>query len=124
MAWELAYGPIPPGLHVLHRCDNPPCCNPTHLFLGTNNDNIADRVKKNRSAKGAFHWTAYRQDRIARGERKGNAKLTEADVVEIRRLRAMGVYQTEIAKMFNISRGAVYAIQEGKNWKHIPIKPS
>jgi hypothetical protein len=48
MAWELAYGPIPPGLHVLHRCDNKPCCNPAHLFLGTKADNHADMMTKGR----------------------------------------------------------------------------
>lgn len=49
MAWLLARGDIEDGLHVLHRCDNPPCCNPAHLFLGTNVDNIGDRVAKGRS---------------------------------------------------------------------------
>ena len=48
VAWELTYGPIPDGLHVLHRCDNPPCCEPTHLFLGTNADNCADKAAKGR----------------------------------------------------------------------------
>jgi len=51
-SWILAHGPVPNGLHVLHRCDNPPCCNPSHLFLGTHQENMADRVAKGR-AKGA-----------------------------------------------------------------------
>ena len=49
LAWELAYGPISGGLHVLHHCDNPPCCEPTHLFLGTQADNNADRNMKGRN---------------------------------------------------------------------------
>lgn len=48
VAWELAYGPIPSGMAVLHRCDNPPCCNAEHLFLGTQGDNVRDMVAKNR----------------------------------------------------------------------------
>lgn len=52
LAWELTHGPIPQGLHVLHHCDNPPCCNPAHRFLGTDADNAADKVAKGRQATG------------------------------------------------------------------------
>ncbi len=69
LAWLIFYGPIPKGKWVLHKCDNPPCCNPAHLFLGTTQDNTADRDAKGRTAK---------------GERSGNAKLTDAQVRAIR----------------------------------------
>ena len=52
LAWELKHGPIPNGLLVLHRCDNPPCCNPEHLFLGTATDNMADKTRKGRARNG------------------------------------------------------------------------
>ncbi|HXI18492.1 MAG TPA: HNH endonuclease signature motif containing protein, partial [Chloroflexota bacterium] len=71
VAWELANGPIPDGLLVCHSCDNPPCCNPAHLFLGTDQDNVDDMRRKGR---GAF------------GERSGGSKVTAEQVLEIRRL--------------------------------------
>src|SRR5678815_3205705 len=70
-AWERVHGPIPEGMHVLHKCDNPPCVNVRHLFLGTHADNMRDREQKGR----ANH--PY-------GERSGKAKLTDADVRYIR----------------------------------------
>lgn len=76
VAWELTQGPIPGELHVLHRCDNRPCVNPTHLFLGTNYDNIRDRMQKDRPKPGVW------------GEKHPDAKLNRDDVVEIRRLVA------------------------------------
>lgn len=71
VAYELAYGPIPPGLQVCHRCDNPRCIRPGHLFLGTARDNAADMVAKGRAARNA-------------GERNGGALLTRPQVVQIR----------------------------------------
>lgn len=71
MAWELHQGSPPGNAHVLHRCDNPPCCNPSHLFLGDNTANIADRVAKGRSPRGENHWTHRMPERM---RRKGTAR--------------------------------------------------
>lgn len=104
MAWELSSGAIPNGLHVLHSCDNPSCCNPKHLFLGTNTDNIHDRNAKGRANR-------------AKGEKSGSHKLTEYQVLEIRnRYAAGGIYQYELAKEYGVKQPAISLIISGINW--------
>ena len=105
VAWELTHGPIPEGLSVCHRCDNPPCVNPAHLFLGTQADNIADRHRKGRS-------------RGVPGERHHKAKLTEADVLSIRQLYPYCSI-SEISREFGVRRATVYAIVHRQTWKHL-----
>jgi hypothetical protein len=106
VAWKLAHGLIPPGLCVLHRCDNPPCIRPDHLFVGTVGDNNRDRSRKGRT-------------NVPRGTAQRVAKLIEADVREIRRLRAAGWTHERIAGRFPISRSQVGAIVSGKSWAHV-----
>ena len=103
-SWERKHGPIPKGLHVLHKCDNPPCCNEYHLFLGTQTDNAADREIKGRGNQ-------------PKGEKHGRAKLTEANVKEIRRRLAAGEVQRMIAKGFGIAHSTVGKISRGNAWK-------
>lgn len=105
VAWELAYGPIPDGLQVLHRCDNPPCVNPCHLFLGTAIDNVQDRHEKGRS-------------RGPCGEDHGRSKLTEDQVREIRRLQGIEPVRAIAAKM-GVSPSAVQFILIGHTWRHL-----
>ena len=88
-AWELTYGPIPAGLQVLHRCDNPPCCEPSHLFLGTLADNMRDAAAKGRTA-------------IQRGEDHGAHKFTDADVAAMRAMRSGGALLREVAARFGV----------------------
>jgi hypothetical protein len=106
-------GEIPNNLHVLHNCDNPPCVNPKHLFLGTHQDNMKDRNNKNRQAK---------------GENQGNSKLLQKEVDEIRILwsaelaeRAKGkgaqLTQKELAKRFGVSQMQISDILNNKSWK-------
>jgi hypothetical protein len=99
LAWELKHGPIPPGMKVCHSCDNPPCCNDEHLFLGTQTDNMADRDTKGRTAKGETHY---------------RAKVSDKDVLEIRRRAAVGERQRVIAADFGIHQSQVSYIKNGK----------
>ena len=78
VAWELAHA-HPGDAHVLHRCDNPPCCNPAHLFLGTNSDNIADRVEKGRSPTGEDHWSRRAPERLSRAGHSAEARKRMSD---------------------------------------------
>ena len=103
VSWELANGPIPDGLCVLHHCDNPGCVNPLHLWIGTNADNQQDMAQKGRANK-------------ARGERQGNSKLTEQDVHEIRAMLARDISQTVIAEKYDVARTTIGSINTGTNW--------
>lgn len=115
VAWTLYRGEIPEGLCVLHRCDNPACVNPDHLFLGTQQDNMRDMARKGRarSVPNAPH-------RRARGESHGAATLTEADVREIRRLRATGVNCVEIARRIGTTAVTARHVSNRYSWRHIP----
>ena len=103
VAWELKHGPVPDGLQVLHRCDNPPCCTEEHLFLGDHNANMADMVAKGRNVYP-----------VRKGEKHGRSKLTDADVVEIRRQLAAGGNHRVIAARFGVRREHVSLIRAGK----------
>lgn len=108
-SWELAHGPIPEGLFVLHHCDNPPCVNPAHLFLGTQTDNLRDAARKGRLTGGG-----------PLGERHGRAKLTEAAVLEIRRrYREAGETQAELGSAFGVVQTNVGRIVRGETWVHV-----
>jgi hypothetical protein len=105
IAYGLAYGPIPAGMDVLHRCDNPPCVNPEHLFLGTHADNMADKVAKGRGAM---------------GERQGAAKVTDDIVREIReRHSAGGISRKQLAREYGLSRNATRSIILRLTWRHV-----
>lgn len=107
-AWTLTNGPIPDGMIVCHHCDNPPCVRPDHLFLGFDLDNAADRVAKNRSSRMVTHW----------GETSPKAKLTAAQVEEIRARYAAGrVTQRELGEEFGVGQTQVGRIVRGVRWK-------
>lgn len=101
VAYEFAGGSVPEGLCVCHICDNRSCVNPGHLFIGTVADNNADMAAKGRAPCGEEH---------------GRAKLTEAQVKEIRTRCKSGESQNAVAKDFAVSQSAVWLIFHGKNW--------
>ena len=104
---------IPDGMWVLHHCDNPPCVNPAHLFLGTHRDNMADMRAKGR---GRFVNT-WRP-----GEENRNARLSADQVVAIRRAYSVGEKQRDLAVRFGVSKSLVALITAGHIWKHIPTE--
>lgn len=104
LSYELNKGPITEGMLVCHRCDNPPCVNPAHLFLGTKADNSADMVEKGRSPN-------------RNGLRNPHVKVTAEQVVEIRRLGEEGLTQQSIGARFGISQVQAGKIIKGKAWK-------
>ena len=108
VSWALAHGTtpdgtIPGGMCVLHSCDNPPCVNPAHLFLGTKTDNMRDKVAKGRQAKGVDN---------------GQAKLSEDDVQAIR--ASLGESRKEVARRFGVSAATVGDILCGRTWTTLP----
>lgn len=105
--FELANGPFDPELCVLHRCDNPPCQNPAHFFLGDRVANNADRHQKGRSAK---------------GERMGaHVVLTEDAVRAMNRLYRSGVSIPDIAREFGVKKGTVASVAYGLSWGHLGL---
>jgi hypothetical protein len=114
LVWEVFNGrPIPEGMEICHRCDNPPCCNPEHLFVGTHNDNMQDAINKRRLNNS--------------GENNGRHKLTLTQVKEIKECYIHtprgGVShgkknsQASLANLYDVTRYAIRAIVNGKSWK-------
>lgn len=105
LSWQFHHQlEIPQGLFVCHSCDNRACVNPAHLFLGTHQDNDADRDRKLRQPH---------------GEKNGQAKLTEADVKRIRLMAQEGISLANIARQLNVSPGLVSMIVARKRWQHV-----
>ncbi len=103
ISFDMVNGEIARGLLVLHKCDNPPCVNPSHLSIGTNDDNMKDAAIKNRMSFGEHRW---------------NSKLKASDIPKIKKLKGSGMSQSRIAKLFNIDQAVISRIMNGKVWRH------
>jgi HNH endonuclease/helix-turn-helix resolvase-like protein len=103
VSWELCNGPIPDGICVLHKCDNPPCVRPDHLFLGTKLDNPTDRLIKGRLGR--------------------VTKLNEESVYSMWQLYQNGTSLGELAAQFNVNYSTIWRITHGHRWKHLQLTP-
>lgn len=111
-AWRLTYGEIPEGMCVCHKCDVTLCCNPSHLFLGTQAENVADMRSKGR---GRYRGTP--------GETNSQNKLTESQVKQVlEMIENKTKKQCEIASELGVSEALISCIKKGRIWKHLTVK--
>lgn len=140
IAWTLANGPIPPGGHILHHCDNPPCVKTEpderfpdgHLYLGHDRENARDResrgrgnhrtsrIGRGRHAIGDRHWTHTHPEKLTRGEAVHTARLTETDVLAIRERRAAGATLQALAAEYGVTFSNIARAASGETWGHLP----
>jgi len=106
VSWEIAHGPIRAGLHVLHKCDVRLCVNPAHLFLGYQRENMRDAQVKGRHVH---------------GERHPFARLTESQVLELRRAYGQRGAVSAVARRLGIPLGTAFNVAAGKTWRHLPL---
>ena len=104
ISWELHNGEIPEGMQINHLCHNPSCCRPSHLYLGTQQDNINDQVERGTFVKGSKH---------------GMSLLDETKVKEIKILLSEKVLHREIAEKYKVDRSTITDIRRGKTWSHV-----
>ncbi|SNY95513.1 HNH endonuclease [Halomonas sp. hl-4] len=111
VSYTIYKGPIPHGKIACHSCDNTGCVNPEHLWLGSNEDNTQDMMKKGR------HRSAG-----SLGSRNPRSVLSEADAIEVLELIDQGLTNKAIAAKFSVTHSTISCIRRGKSWKHLPRK--
>jgi hypothetical protein len=108
IAWMLCHGPIKNDLWILHKCDNPPCVRPDHLYAGTREDNTRDAIQRDRLAHN-------------RGENAGTVILNNSKVTDIRSRYATGeITQTQLARLYGVTPSTISNVITRKRWFHIP----
>jgi hypothetical protein len=108
-SWILHKGPVTGGLNVLHRCDNRACVNPSHLFLGTQSENIKDMVSKKRG----------NYENRARGTLNKASKLKDSDIPKILEEYTLGENKSALSRKYGVTRRAIHLIIENLTWKHV-----
>lgn len=103
ISYEIYHGEIPDGMEVCHKCDNPCCVNPSHLFIGTRQDNINDRERKGRN-------------KLQYGSKNGRSKLNESQVVEIREKRNLGMSFGKLSKEYGVCKKTIMRVVSRQNW--------
>jgi hypothetical protein len=134
LALGMKVGEIPCGLMTLHSCDNPRCCNPSHLRFGTVSDNSHDMVVRGRSSSGDRHFTRSKPHLMskgikhsqimsngvaARGEKHSQSKLKESDIRIIRQMSRNGELGYKIAQSFGVEKATIYAVLKGRTWSFV-----
>jgi hypothetical protein len=109
ISYMLEHGKIQEGMNICHRCDNPGCVNPAHLFAGTQEDNVADMYSKNREAGCGV-----------RGSKNPSARFGDKEAALIRSLRECGVKGARLATLFGVSASTVSRIALRQSWAHVP----
>lgn len=123
--YEQFFGPQPKHIHICHKCDNPICIRPDHLFAGTRSDNMKDCAGKGRNVMQKFPERSHfkgKNNIQCRGERQGNSKLKSQDIAEIKSLASSGLSSARIAPMFGVHPAHVRKIVRGNAWAHTEAK--
>ena len=124
VSYEIFCGPVPDGLNVCHHCDRPACVNPSHLFVGTNSDNVRDMLRKGRGKSQIdSRQSHFKAGRAPRGEEASGAILTEPLVKEILLSAANGELTIAIARRHGVNRTTVQRLLRGETWRHLPRPP-